>query len=331
MSTKFIGISAVVAGCLTAAVAGYVVLREPAQVALVAGAGTADGQPAVEAAQAVLPAQVPPGSESVTAPLPAAPNAPVVARQARPAPQTPAPGGATPPAPEPETTPDLVAAPAPAAAAAVPAPAPVAQTPPQAAEPQRYVPEFPTVPPQAAHDPLPEFDEVLVERNSVIGIRLDYAISTRTARVEDRVSATVSRDVTVQGRVAIPSGSTLEGTVAVVDRGGKFRDRPRLGLRFDTLVLTDGTRLAVRTDTIYREGDSPTADATARVGGGAVAGAIIGAVLGGKKGAAIGSAAGAAGGAATVMAGDGDEVALRAGAPLTVRLTGELTVLVKRH
>jgi hypothetical protein len=176
----------------------------------------------------------------------------------------------------------------------------------------------------------PEFDELTIERHSVIGIRLDYEVSTRTARVEDRVSATVSRNVTVDGRVAIPDGAKLEGTIASVDRGGKFRERPRLGLRFDTMILTDGTRLSIKTDTIYREGDSPSADATAKVGAGTVAGAILGAVLGGKKGAAIGGAAGAAGGVATVMSGDGNETAIRAGAPLTVRLADDLTVLVQR-
>lgn len=169
-----------------------------------------------------------------------------------------------------------------------------------------------------------------VESSSVIGIRLDTAVSTRTARAEDRISATVSREVSVAGRVAIPVGARLEGTVTTVDRGGKFRERPRLGLRFDTMILTDGTRLSIQTDTIFREGESPSADATARVGAGAVAGAILGGVLGGKKGAILGGAAGAAGGAATVATADGHDTALREGAPLTVRLTEDLIILVTR-
>jgi hypothetical protein len=193
-------------------------------------------------------------------------------------------------------------------------------------EPQRYVPEQASalvVPPSSA----PELIEVTVEEHSVIGIRLDHVVSSLTARVEDRVTATVSRDVEAQDRIAITQGTRLEGTIVAVEAGGKFRERPRLGLRFDTLILGDGTRLAIDTDTIYREGDSPAVDATARVGTGAVAGAILGAVLGGKKGAVIGGAAGAAGGAATVTRG---EVELRAGAPLTVRLTDDLVVLVRR-
>jgi hypothetical protein len=200
-------------------------------------------------------------------------------------------------------------------------------------EPPKYVPDA-TPAPQVqapAVSPEPEFDEVTVERHSVIGIRLDYAVSSRTARVEDRISATVSRNVMVDGRVAIPEGARLEGTITGVDRGGKFRERPRLSLQFDTMILTDGTRLSIKTDAIVREGDSPSADAAARVGAGTAAGAIIGSVLGGKKGAVIGGVTGAAAGTATVMTGDGNETALKAGAPLTVRLTDELVVLVRKQ
>jgi hypothetical protein len=169
-----------------------------------------------------------------------------------------------------------------------------------------------------------------VARHSVIGIRLDAPVSTRTARVEDRVTATVSRDVTVAGRTAIPAGVRLEGTVVLVERGGRFKTRPRLGLQFDRAILSDGTRVSLKTDTIYREGDSPSADATARVGTGAVAGAILGGMIGGKKGAVIGSTVGAAGGVATVMRGDGNEASLTAGAPLTVRLIDDVAILIKR-
>lgn len=167
-------------------------------------------------------------------------------------------------------------------------------------------------------------------RHSVIGLRLDAPVSTRSARVEDRISATVSRDVTVADRVAIPSGVRLEGAVVLVERGGRFRNRPRLGLQFDRMILADGTRVNIRTDTIYREGDRPEADATAKMGAGAVAGAILGAVIGGKKGAAIGTAAGVAGGAAAVMRGDPDDTSLAGGAPLTVRLIENVTLTIVR-
>lgn len=233
-----------------------------------------------------------------------------------------------PPAPEP---------PAPAAETVpVSAPPPVAEAPkidPPKTEAPKYVPDpNPAAqPPAPAVNMEPEFDALTVQRHSVIGIRLDHAVSSRTAKVEDRVSATVSRNVTAEGRVAIPEGARLEGTITGVDRGGKFRDRPRLSLRFDTMILTDGTRMSITTDAIVREGDSPSADAAAKVGAGTAAGAILGSVLGGKKGAVLGGITGAAAGTATVMTGDGNETALKAGAPLTVRLTDDLVVLVRKQ
>ncbi len=227
----------------------------------------------------------------------------------------------------------------PAAATPVPSPvvtpAPVIDTPlatpaPAATEMPRYVPDAPATSAAAPDPQRIDFEELTVAKHSVIGIRLDAAVSTRTARVEDRVTATVSRDVTVAGRTAIAAGLRLEGTVVLVERGGRFKNRPRIGLQFDRMILADGTRVNLTTDTVYREGDSPSADATAKVGTGAVAGAILGAMIGGKKGAVIGSAAGAAGGVATVMRGDAEEASLAGGAPLTVRLTEDVTVRINR-
>ncbi|MCR4373639.1 MAG: hypothetical protein NUW22_02200 [Acidobacteria bacterium] len=310
MSGKLVGIGIVGIGCLAgAAVGGYFVLQP----------GEAD-------IAAITPIAVQVEARPMPSPEPVAVP---VAREAAPTTRTPvrsrpAVETATPePIEEPVVTPPVQAAP--------PVVAPPTSPAPVAAEPQRYVPDPPLpAAPEVAEPQRIQFEELTVERHSVIGIRLDEAISTRTARVEDRVSATVSRDVTAAGRVAIPAGVRLEGNVVLVEHGGKFRERPRLGLRFDRMILTDGTRVSLKTDTIYREGDSPSADATAKMGAGAVAGAILGGLLGGKKGAAIGTAAGAAGGAATVMRGDGNESSLPAGAPLTVRLTDDVTVTIQR-
>jgi hypothetical protein len=164
-----------------------------------------------------------------------------------------------------------------------------------------------------------------------MGIHLDTVVSSDTAKVEDKVTARVSRDVMVAGRTAIAAGSKLEGNVTLVERGGKFKERARLGIRFTTLVLPDNTRLAIQTETIFRDGDSPGNEASAKVGASAAIGAILGAVIGGKKGAAIGSAAGAAGGTAAVAAGDRNNAVFASGSPLTVRLTSPITVMIERQ
>ena len=184
--------------------------------------------------------------------------------------------------------------------------------------------------PKAPEPPPPAFEELTVAADSVIGLQTETILSSERARIEDRVEARVVRDVRVGGRVAIPAGTRAVGSVVVVERGGKMKDRARLGIRFHTLAFADGTRLPITTDTIYRYGDAPGNGSAAKIGGGAVAGAILGAIIGGGKGAAIGAATGAGGGSAAVMASDRSEAVFPAGAEVTARIISPVTVTVER-
>jgi hypothetical protein len=197
-----------------------------------------------------------------------------------------------------------------------------------ALEPARVVdPE----PPKPAAPPAPQFEELVVTPESVIGLQVDTPVTSERAQVEDEVVARVTRDVKVGDRVAIPAGSRAQGEVTLVERGGKMHEKARLGVRFTSIVLADGTRVPIETDTIIREGDSPTGESAAKIGGGAIGGAIIGGILGGAKGAAIGSAVGGGAGTAAVMAGGRNPATLPSGAPVTVRLLKPATVTVEKE
>jgi len=185
--------------------------------------------------------------------------------------------------------------------------------------------------PEPPPAPRPQFVEVQVPESSVVGLRVVTALSSETARVEDRVEASVTRDVMADGQLAIPAGSRVLGDVVTVERGGKMKDKARLGVRFHTLVLADGRHVPFRTDAIYREGSSPGAESARKIGGAAIGGAVLGAIIGGAKGAAIGGATGAAGGSAVVMAGDRNAATLPAGTIVTVRLTAPVTINVERE
>jgi len=165
----------------------------------------------------------------------------------------------------------------------------------------------------------------------VIGLQVESPISTDKARVEDEVIARVTRDVRVGDRVAIPAGSKARGEVTVVEKGGRLKDRARLGVRFTSIVLADGTTVPITTETIYREGESPTNGSAAKIGGAAIGGAILGGILGGGKGAAIGGAIGAGGGSAAVMAGGPNAATLSSGSPVTIRLEEPATVTVEKE
>jgi outer membrane lipoprotein SlyB len=120
------------------------------------------------------------------------------------------------------------------------------------------------------------------------------------------------------------------GSVTLVDRGGKVKEQARLGVRFHTLILADGSEVALNTDQITRNGESPAGSSAKKIGGAAVGGAILGAILGGGKGAAIGAATGAGGGSAVVMAGDRSAATLPAGTDLTARVLNPVTVQVQK-
>lgn len=195
---------------------------------------------------------------------------------------------------------------------------PVLEPPPLAAEPTA---------PAAI---LPTFEELIVSADSVIGLQIDASVSSEQARIEDRVVAQVTRDVRVGDRVAIPSGAKAHGEVTLVDRGGRMRDRARLGVRFTSIVLSDGTRVPIDTDVIIREGSSPASESRAKIGGSALGGAIIGGILGGAKGAVIGGTTGAGAGTAAAMAGGRNAATLPAGTPVTVRLLKPTAVTVDK-
>lgn len=186
-------------------------------------------------------------------------------------------------------------------------------------------------PPAPPPPPAPEYVDLTVPSDAVLGLQIERTVSSELARVEDRVEARVTRDVRVEDRIAIPAGSTVRGSVTEVDRGGRMKGKARLAIRFHTIVLADGTELALKTDPVVREGQSPGGESAAKVGGAAIGGAILGAILGGGKGAAIGGAVGAAGGTAAAMSNDRNPATLTAGTTVTVRMQAPVTVTVQKN
>jgi hypothetical protein len=205
--------------------------------------------------------------------------------------------------------------------------------PPRPAEPapDLNIPEVgAAIPPEPYVPPQPQYEDLVVEANSVIGLQIETPVTTERAQIEDRVNARVTRDVLVGGKVAVPAGTLAIGSVTLVERGGKVKDQARLGVRFHTLVMADASRLPIHTESIFREGEPPSKESVAKIGGAAAAGAILGAIIGGGRGAAIGGAAGAGAGTAATMAGQRKPAVLQAGTTVTVRLTQPVTVTVER-
>jgi hypothetical protein len=189
----------------------------------------------------------------------------------------------------------------------------------------------PADPPPPLTPPTPQFDEVIVPAAAVMGLQVETALSSERSQVEDRVDARVTRDVMIAGRVAIPVGSRVVGSVVAVTRGGRIKEPAHLMIRFHTLALPDGTEMDLRTDPVERFGQSQGTDSGRKIGGAAIAGAILGGILGGGKGAAIGATAGGAAGTAAAMSGDRDAATVAAGSLLNIRLTAPITIQIERR
>jgi hypothetical protein len=156
-----------------------------------------------------------------------------------------------------------------------------------------------------------------VPRGTQVHVRLEEAVSSRTARVEDRVDARVELPVRdASGRVVIPAGSRVWGTVVDVERAQRPARGGEIEMRFDS-VEVGNQRLGMRSRLVSVEDDLDRGDTAKRAGVGAVLGGLLGGILEGRTGALLGVLIGGAGG---VVSSKGEDVELPAGTVLTLEL-----------
>ncbi len=142
-----------------------------------------------------------------------------------------------------------------------------------------------------------------VPADTVIRVRMDTELNSRTARVGDRFSATVTEPVYggTSGVDVIPVGSKVWGRVTSARRAGR-RTPGNISVSFNQVQLPNGTSYTIngsltslQTDDVNSDNESTVSGRGNRkrdavfIGGGAATGAIIGAIAGGGKGAAIGA------------------------------------------
>jgi hypothetical protein len=232
-------------------------------------------------------------------------------------PATSAPGGALPaeaPAGAPvagsEPAARAAAQKAPARSGSAPA-APVAAP----AEPE------PTPTPKPAPTPKPK----IVPTGTALAIVLEQELSTKTAKVEDPVVASLAEDVSVDGEVLLPKGAEVHGHVVSSVRSGRTKGRARIVVAFNEVRVNSRSYTIDATGFDVTAGSSKGKDAKI-AGGSAAAGAIIGGIAGGGSGALKGGLIGGAVGGGAVLATRGVEVELKAGTPYKIELKKSLHV-----
>jgi type IV secretion system protein VirB10 len=184
--------------------------------------------------------------------------------------------------------------------------------------------------------------EYLVEAGTRVLLRLTNAVNTKHTAPGDRVYLETAFPIYVHGRLIIPRGSYVAGTVTESQQAGRVKGKSSLSLRFDSLTLPNGATRDFRSrpgsvDTKGNldhaegkiEGEGNKGGDARTVGKTTAAGAAIGTVVGGASGhygmgAAIGAAAGAAAGLAGVLSSRGPDVVLPRGTTMEMVLDRDL-------
>ena len=159
----------------------------------------------------------------------------------------------------------------------------------------------------------PPAKSLQVPSGTQLTVALRKPISTKVSKVGDPIDSQLVADIMVDGQVAVPAGARVTGTITdVVSGSNAIGAIPALGLRFEHLVLPGGREVAINGD-LMEKGASEKGRDTAKIVGGAAAGAILGhqvkkgssgKVLGGLLGGAIGAVAAKKTGTEVMMAED---------------------------
>jgi hypothetical protein len=176
---------------------------------------------------------------------------------------------------------------------------------------------------------------------TVIRVKMDNGLTSRSASVNDTFTTTVAVPVFVRNVEVIPAGTVIEGRVLKVGRARHGGGDGFINIGFESLKLPGGTMRRIAGELGSGEESAPDdtdasdidgsegSGGTASVGfiaGGAGAGALVGGLTRGGSGAAIGGALGAGAGAIASFLRKGDEAVIAANAQLAVVLRQSVTL-----
>jgi len=156
-------------------------------------------------------------------------------------------------------------------------------------------------------------------------------ISSRTAKPGDVFTATVVADVQdAAGRVAIPAGSLVSGTITDVKSAPNPSSPGTLTLAVNSVAVNGRSypiNASIDSLDTQRSGRPISGGDAVKVGVGAAAGAIVGQIIGkNSKGTIIGAVVGGLAGAGYAAATKDGDISLPAGTHVLVTLTQRLNV-----
>ncbi len=166
---------------------------------------------------------------------------------------------------------------------------------------------------------------VTIPNGKAVLVRMIDEVDSKHNQVGDSFHATLEADLLVDNILVARRGSDVYGRLSYAKEAGHFSGSSELQLEL-TRILIDGREFPIETGDYTLRGSGRGADTARKVGGGAVAGAVIGAIAGGGQGAAIGAGVGSAAGAGAQVFTRGHQVKVPSETLLEFRLDQPATV-----
>lgn len=135
----------------------------------------------------------------------------------------------------------------------------------------------------------------------MLEVRVNENLSSESAKEGNAFTGTLNKSIVVNGRTVYPKGSEVKGKVVSAKPSGRLKGPGELELAL-TEIRYGRQSSTVTVEPFMIKGESHAKSNVTKIGGGALAGAIIGGMAGGGKGAAIGAGVGAAAGTGVAAA-----------------------------
>ena len=182
--------------------------------------------------------------------------------------------------------------------------------------------------------------DIVLPEGTPIFLQLNNHLSTKANSEGDAFTAVVTEPVYSGGKIVIPKGSEVNGSISRIQRPGRFKGKAVMTLMFNSITVAgrgqlpvvasltgvdpEGNRGVNNEGTIQGEGAAGRDAGRVLIPG--MAGAGIGGVAGGGRGAAIGAGDGVTIGLASIFASRGKEIEMRRGAALSITLDKPLSI-----
>lgn len=173
-----------------------------------------------------------------------------------------------------------------------------------------------------------------IPKGTILMVKLDHPISTASNKIGDPITGTVEADVYLDNQIAVPAGSSVEGSIVDLESAGRVSKPGKIMAQFSLLKTPTGVTIPLKAHVITEDnsgmlkGNSAQNQVLSTAGnalGVTAAGTLAGTALGGLMGAVgsgalFGVAAGGAAGIGYAVLKQGKQVTIPAGGRISIQL-----------